>query len=191
MRTLKGKLLLLLLLLVAWGAIFTLRRPAEPPAAPAGEPRGVRPARTAAAQPDGLPRLKTELLKIARPPYPPEAQSIFGSPPPPPAPPPPVQTAAEVARAAAVAAAQAVPPPDPFQEEARQLRYVGFMRRGGTALAFIVQGQEVHTIPVDGSLGSRFRVREIKEDAVLLASPSGDKLVRLPLNVEAGGVTRR
>jgi hypothetical protein len=91
----------------------------------------------------------------------------------------------------AAAAVPPPPPPDPFQEEARQLRYVGFLLRDGTATAFIVQGKEVHTIPVNGSLGSRFRVREIKEDAVLLSSPSGDKMVRLPLNAETGGAVRR
>jgi hypothetical protein len=187
MRTLKGKALLLLLLLVAWGAIFALRRPAEPPGSPAGEAERARAARTPTAQPGGLPALKVELLKIPRPPYPAEVQSIFGAPPPP----PPVRSAAEAARAAAAAAAPPATPPDPFQEEAKQLRYVGFLQSDGTTLAFIIRGQELHTVPVGGAVGGQFRVREVREDAVLLASPSGDRQLRLPLSAEAGGGPRR
>jgi hypothetical protein len=75
----------------------------------------------------------------------------------------------------------APPPPDPFQEEAKQLRYVGFLRAGNSTTAFIVRGQEVHTAPVGALVGERFRVMDVQDDGVLLASPTGDKQVRLSL----------
>jgi len=52
-------------------------------------------------------------------------------------------------------------------------------------MAFIVQGQEVHTVPVGGLLSGRFRVAEVQEESVLLTSPSGDKQARLDLSAAA------
>jgi hypothetical protein len=51
--------------------------------------------------------------------------------------------------------------------------------------AFIVQGQEIHSVPVGDLLGGRFRVAEVQEESVLLASPAGDKQVRLELSAVA------
>jgi hypothetical protein len=59
---------------------------------------------------------------------------------------------------------------------------VGFLRRADDkATAFIIQGQDVQTLEVGATLGGRFRVQAITEDAVLLTSASGDKQVRLPI----------
>lgn len=182
MRSTRGKIILLAVLAVVWVVILVTRHSSEPPVqarAQAANP----PTRTPAAPGGEAPRLKLELLNVPRAPYPAEEQSIFGTPPPPP--PPPVLPAES-----AQSAAPAAPPPDPFQEEAKQLRFVGFLRDGGTATAFLVQGQQVHTVAVGGLVGGRFRVAEIGEDFVVLASPAGDKEVRLPLAGDAGSIAR-
>jgi hypothetical protein len=111
-------------------------------------------------------------------------QNIFSVPPPPP--PPPRQALGPFG-----AAQPALPPPDPFQEEAKQLRYVGFLRSGNVLTAFIVQGQEVYTVPVGGMVGGRFRVAEVQEESLLLTSPSGDKQARLELSTTAGTAAPR
>jgi len=172
----KRKFLILIALLGAWGLVYALRSPWGTPARP--EVRGSAPAsgRTPAAQGGGVPRLKTELLRQPVPAYAPETHNIFGTPPPPPRP----------SQAAAAAAPPPLPPPDPFQEEAKRLRYVGFLQQGDRAMAFIVQGPVVHTVELGATLLGRFKVQAVMEDALLLSSPSGDKQVRLPLAVDAG-----
>jgi hypothetical protein len=185
MRSPKRNLYLLIALVGIWGLVFAFRSPR------ATEPRrevragAERPARVPAAQGGGLPRLKTGLLDLPRPAYPPAVQNIFGTPPPPPRPP-------------EAALPPALPPPDPFQEEGKRLRYVGFLDAGKAKMAFIVQGQEVHTVEVGATIGARFRVQAITEDAVLLTSPDEEKQLRLPLASDAGprppvgpGVPRR
>jgi hypothetical protein len=76
---------------------------------------------------------------------------------------------------------------DPFQDEARQLRYVGFLQSGRTSTAFIIQGQEVHTVPVGELVGGRFRVVEVREDYVMLAPPNGGQPIRLSLGGDGAG----
>ena len=170
----KKHLLILVALLGAWGLIFAFRSPGGPASRREVRAAVARPTRTPAAQGGGLPRLKTGLLELPRPAYPPEVQNIFGTPPSPPRPP------------LAAVTPPAPPPPDPFQEEAKRLRYVGFLDAGNTKLAFVVQGQEVHTVEVGATFSARFRVQAITEDAVLLSSLDGDKQVRLPLVSDAG-----
>ncbi|MGE5850632.1 MAG: hypothetical protein ACM362_10930 [Candidatus Methylomirabilota bacterium] len=174
MRSPKRNLILLIALVGIWGLVFAFRSPR------ATEPRrevragAGRSARVPAAQGGGLPRLKTGLLDLPRPAYPPVVQNIFGTPPPPPRPP------------QAAVLPPAPPPPDPFQEEGKRLRYVGFLDAGKAKLAFIVQGKEVHTVEVGATFSSLFRVQAITEDAVLLSSPDGAKQIRLPLASDAG-----
>jgi hypothetical protein len=184
MQSRRGKLFLLVALLLAWPLVFAYRRPAEPPLRPERPGVGARERRVPAAQGGGVPRLKLELLNLPRPPYPAESHNIFGSPPPPPS-----SRSGEAARVAVTV--PPAPPPDPFQEEAKQLRYVGFLQADGTLTAFIVRGQEVHTLPVGGTIGGHFRVHEIQEEFLLLTSLTGDKQVRLPLAAQAGGTQRR
>jgi hypothetical protein len=173
----KRNLLILVALLSVWGLIFGFHSPWQASVSPPA-PRPAATGRTPGAQGEDLPRLKTELLRLPPPTYIPETQSIFGTPPPPPPPPKPPQPAAAVGPAAV----PPPPPPDPFFEEAKRLRYVGFLRRADEkATAFIIQGQDVQTLEVGGTLGGRFRVQSITEDAVLLTSPSGDKQVRIPI----------
>ena len=170
-------LLILVALLAVWGLIFGFRSPWKASVSPPA-PRSTATGRTPGTRGEDLPRLKAELLRLPPPTYIPETQSIFGTPPPPPPPPPPPRPAVAVGPPAV----PPPPPPDPFYEEAKRLRYVGFLRRADEkATAFIIQGKDVQTLEVGATLGGRFRVQAITEDAVLLTTPSGDKQVRIPI----------
>ena len=175
MRSTRTTVLVLAALVGVWALIFGLRRSDEPVQTSVPPQTAARPARTSASPSATTPRLKAELVNLPRAPYPSEVQNIFSAapPPPPPLPPPAVGPPGS--------AQPALPPPDPFQEEAKQLRYVGFLKSGNVLTAFIVQGQAVHTVPVGGMLHGRFRVAEVQEESVLLTSPSGDKQARLGL----------
>jgi hypothetical protein len=176
----KRNLMVLLGLLAAWGLVLVFR-------SPWGAPTRLQPRVTAAANPRvsapqgaGIVRLKKELLDLPRASYSSDVHNVFGSPPPPPRPAP-----------VAVTAPPPPPPPDPFQEEAKRLRYVGFLQTGEKTMAFIVQGAEVHTIEIGATLLGRFRIQAVTEEAVLLSSVSGDKQVRLPLSPDAGASPRK
>ncbi|MFB3820115.1 MAG: hypothetical protein ACE147_20855, partial [Candidatus Methylomirabilales bacterium] len=77
--------------------------------------------------------------------------------------------------------------PDPFVEEAKQLRFVGYLRSREGMTAFISRGPEIHSLAVGSLLQGRYRVRAVTEQEVILASPQGDKEVRLPMAVAAAG----
>jgi hypothetical protein len=187
MQTPRAKIVILVVLLGVWAAVFFLRRPGDTPVSPGSAPVQASPrAGRAAAGGSGTTGLKTELLNVPRAPYPSEVHNIFSNPPPPP---PPVPSAMDAA-AAAAAAAPPPPPPDPFQEEAKQLRYIGFLQSDGAATAFLVRGQEVYTASVGELAGGRFRIMEVRDESVLLGSPAGDKQVRLSLAGEAGSAGR-
>ena len=179
----KRNLIILIALIGAWGLIFAFRSPwgslakSQPRMSVGNAPR------TPPAQGGGLPRLKKELLALPHPAYPPEAQNFFGTPPPP-------SLSAQQA-AAAAAAPPPPPPPDPFQEEAKRLRYVGYLEAGQKLMAFITQGTEVYTVEVGAANSERFRVQAITEEAVLLSSLTGDKQARLPLAPEAAAAPKR
>jgi hypothetical protein len=177
------KLTILVILVAVWAGIFFLRQPGEPPPR-TGTPQAESRTPRAAARGGAAPKLRTDLLNVARAPYPADVQNIFSAPLPPPAPP------AQTAGPGILAVAPAPPPPDPFQEEAKQLRYVGFLRSGSSNTAFIIRGQEVHTVPVGAMLGERFRVAEVQDDGVVLTSPTGDKQVRLSLAADSMGIPR-
>jgi len=184
MRSVRTKLVILAVLLAVWAGIFFLRRPGEPPTRSGPTQADARTPRAAAGG-GSIPKLRADLLNVARAPYPADVQNIFSTPPPPP--PPPVQSAVPPGMQAP---APALPPPDPFQEEAKQFRYVGFLRAGDSNTAFIVRGQEVHTVPVGSMLGGRFRVLDVQDDGVVLASPTGDKQVRLSLTADSTATPR-
>jgi hypothetical protein len=181
MRSLRGKVFILVALGLLWAVLFVTHRPGQPPARATAQASS-KPARTPAGRSGGLPRLKLEMLALPRAPYPTDEQNIFGTPPPPP-PPRPLE-------AAQPASPPPPPPPDPFQELVKQFRYVGFLRDGKAATAFIVQGQQVLTVAVGEVVAGRFQVMEVGEDFVVLASPAGDKQARLPLAGEAGVTPR-
>ncbi len=159
-------------LVCLWALLMVTRWPSrQPSAVPAAVSRS---ARALQGPTGGLPRLKWEFVDLPRAPYLPETKSIFALQPPPP---PPVRPV-EVVRPAAPPPS---PPPDPFQEAAKQLRFVGFMQAGETVTALISQGSEVHIVAVGETLAGRFRVASVTEESVLLTSPEADRQVRLSL----------
>jgi hypothetical protein len=179
----KRNVLILAGLLGVWGLIFTFRPPWGSPPRPEARVKAPAHPQSPAARGGGLPRLKRELLNLPAPAYPPEVQNIFGSLP-----------AAQPPQAAVVPGTLAPPPPpppDPFQEEAKRLRYVGFLLTGERTVAFIVASSEVHTVEVGATIKERFRVQAITEDALLLSSVDGVKQVRLPLALDAAAPPRR
>ncbi len=170
-----GRRVLFVVLVCLWGLILMTRWPSHQPSA---VPAAVSPSAKALGSPTGvlppLPRLKRELVDLPHAPYIPETTSIFAVRP---TPPPPVRPV-EVVRPAAPPPS---PPPDPFQEAAKQLRFVGFMQAGETVTALISQGSEVHIVAVGETLAGRFRVASVTEESVLLTSPEADRQVRLSL----------
>ncbi len=181
MGSTRGKLITLGALVLLWGVVLLGRGwmfPSEPTSAPVERKPGVQRVAAASSQ---VPHLKKELIDLPRPPYPPEAQNIFGAPPPPPA----LPAAGGPGGAAAAAAAPPPPPPDPFQEGAKQLKYLGFLRNGASATAFISQGQDLYTAATGEVVAGRYRVVQVVDEAVVLASPAGDKQVRVLLAPDA------
>ena len=181
----KRNLIILGILLGLWGLVFAFRTPAKAPTrtevrSASTTPR--TPRASGPAQGGGLPRLKKELLDLPRASYSSDVHNVFGSPPPRPA---------QAALTPPPSSPPAPPPPDPFQEEAKRLRYVGFLQAEEKTMAFIVQGTEVHTVEVGATLLGRFRIQTVTEEAVLLSSVSGDKQVRLPLLQDAGASPRK
>jgi hypothetical protein len=184
--------------LVVWAGIFYWRitQPAPAPAALTGGARGraaagpekpSAPGRKggggrAAARQEGaaLPALRLDLLDRPLPPLTAEGKNLFASVLPPPTPPPPK----------AAPAAALPPPPDPFLEEARRLRLVAVMQENGQAVAFIADGNDVHSAKKNDVIRSRFLVKDVGEDGVVLSQPNGEKEVRLALT-PSGGPARR
>jgi len=176
----RAKLLLLVGLLVAWGALVGIRYlfvGPEPPAVPAA---GAASTRRLPAQGGGLPRLKTELLDAPRPAVPTQVQDIFGS-----VLPPPAKAAQVLAPPIPASAPPPPPPPDPFAEEAKRLKYLGYVEQGGKIRALIQQAQDVQIFEVGEVFASRFKVKSVDDEQVILTSPDGTKEVRLMLIADA------
>ena len=156
------------------------RAPAIPekPSAPGRKGAGGR----ALARQDGAPppTLRLDLLDRPLPPLTAEGKNLFASVVPPPPPPP----------KAAPAAAAAPPPPDPFLEEARKLRLVAVMQENGQAVAFIADGNDVHTVKKNDVIRSRFLVKDVGDDTVMVSQPNGEKEVRLALTPPGGAAPR-
>ena len=200
MGSTRGKLAILGGLALLW-AILVFTRGTSPVSRPAAAPGETKeaPAREATprvpATSGQFPRLKQELVELPQPPYPAETQNIFGVPPPPTRPSTPGQAAGGPGGPGGPggnpAAPPTPPPPDPFQEGAKQLKYLGFLRSGATATAFIIQGPDLYTAATGEVVAGRFRVVDVQDDAVVLASPAGDKEVRLLLQPDAGGGAAR
>ena len=120
------------------------------------------------------PRLKLARVERVRPPYEPESRNIFASIGPSPTFP-------------SAPSAPAAPPqlPDLFAEEAKRLRFLGFATAEGKMMAFVAYGNELLVIAETEAIGSQFRVKEIKEDAVIVSSLDGAKEVVLGLGSSA------
>jgi len=120
-----------------------------------------------------MPRLKLARIERVRPPYEPESRNIFGS----------IEPSSPVPSALAAPSALPAPPPppDPFLEEAKRLRFLGFATAEGKIMAFIAYGGELLVVPETEVIGSQLRVKEVKEDGILVTSLDGKKEIRLGL----------
>jgi len=173
--------------LVVWAGAFYWRAtepgPAPAPSAgatkadPGRKGRGT-PERKGQTKGGALPELKLELLDRPLPPLGAEAKNLFApvllAPPPPP---PRPQVAAP-------------PPPDPFFEEARKLRVVAVMQEDGQPVAFIADGNEVHSVKKNDLIRTRFLIKDLTADSVVVSLPNGEKEVRLTLAPSGGGPGR-
>ena len=183
MPTHKRKLIVLLCLVVFWIAlIFVQRHRAQadrptqgaavlPATSTQREGSLAAPRRQTKGRME-MPRLKLARIERVRPPYEPESRNIFASI----EPSPPLPSAL-----AAPSALSAPPPPDPFLEEAKRLRFLGFATAEGKMMAFVTYGGELLVVPETEVIGSQLRVKEVKEDGILVTSLDGKKEIRLGL----------
>jgi len=176
-----AKLLILAALLCLWVVIALVRWPSATPLRRSAVSTDVKGPRIPGGTLASLPQLKTELLRIPHELYPPQVTSMFAAPPPPPSPP--------VEAVRPVIPPPSAPPPDPFAEAAKQLHFLGFLKSDATAAAFITRGTELFVAAVGDTVAERFRVVSVQENAVTLASPEGDKQVRLALAAAGGAST--
>ncbi|HYB73363.1 MAG TPA: hypothetical protein VED18_08330 [Candidatus Sulfotelmatobacter sp.] len=151
-------------------------RPVKP-SAPGRKGAGGRAATAQEGAPP--PTLRLDLLERPLPPLTAEGKNLFASVAAPPPPPPPPKGAA----------AAAAPPPDPFLEEAHKLRLVAVMQEDGQAVAFIADGNDVLSVKKHDVIRSRFLVKDVGDDAVVVSQPNGQKEVRLVLTT-SGGATQ-
>jgi hypothetical protein len=173
--------------LIVWGGAVYWRVTEPGPAAapPGGETKGdpgrkgpLAPERKGLTKAEPLPELRLDLLERPLPPLKEEAKNLFAPvllapPPPPPRP-----------------QAAAPPAPDPFLEEARRLRVVAVMQEDGQPVAFIADGNEVHSVRKNDLIRARILIKELAGDFVVVSMPNGDKEVRLTLAPSGGGPGR-
>lgn len=188
----RKKLTLLALLLGAWGALLLVR----PDLTVGNKPTSpVRPSRPEAAQRRGgpaeaeIPRFRQDLLDLPLPSYRKERQNPFGEPPPPPPPPPPRPTVL-LAPTPAPVAVPPLPTPDPFYEEVKQYRFLGTGRDEDGARAFLAGGPDLLIVKPLDTLGTRYVVKDIQEEVLVLRSTEGEKELTLSLSGAAGGSSR-
>lgn len=185
----RKKLIALLSLLVLWAAIILAQRlqgRGFEPTHVSPVPRQSRVQQGQAAthprqakERSEISRLTMGRIKRDRPRYVPEVRNIFASIDPSSFPPPSPQKPQ-------VAPPPPPPAPDPFLEEAKKVRYLGYSKADGQATAFLGVGSEVLVVPETEVFGGRFRVKAIKEDTVILSSLDGTKEVRLGLSPGPG-----
>jgi len=195
----RTQVMILVVSLAVWGGAAYWRVTQPGPAAPAAAGKAAAtPRRTeakaeggrkAAGTPAGPPTLRLDLLDRPVPALRAEATNLFASPLPPPPPLPPLPRPAAAAPPAAAprpAAAPPPPPPDPFLEEARRLRVVAVLQEGGQEVVFIAEGHEVHSAKKNDVIDSRFLIKDLTEDAVVVSKPNGETEVRLSLTGPPG-----
>lgn len=177
----RNKLIVLAALLGLWAVIALGRSPSPAPPHEAAGSANAKDRRGVSIKIKGetLPRLKLELFAATDKPYIPPQVNLFPVPAPPPEPP-------VAAAQPAVAPPPSPPPPDPFLEAAKQLRFVGFLKSDRGTAAIVTQGTQLYIASRGDSVAERFRVVSVHEDTVTLASPEGDKQVRLALASAAG-----
>ena len=119
-----------------------------------------------------IPRLKLSLAERVRPPFEPEARNIFAL----------IEPSSALPAKPQVVTTPSIPPPlDPFVEEAKKVRFLGYAEADGKAMAFVVYQDEALVVPEAGSFGRLFQVKKVKEDVLILSSTDGTKEVQVKL----------
>ncbi len=190
----RKKLIVLVCLVVFWIGLILVQRSqrqgvrstqvaSAPQRTSARRGKPATPPRSQAKKRREMPRLKVGRIERARPPFEREVRNLFASIQPssgfPASPRPKPQ----------VAPTPPVPPPsDPFLEEAKRIRFLGYSEADGKPIVFLALGDEALVVPETGVFAGRFRVKEVKADAVILSSLDGAKEIRLELGPGSEGV---
>ena len=168
---------ILAFLILVWAGLLLARwGQSAPPTRPADRPAPARTEARAAKAPATPPRLQTDLLRVRRPALPDTPKNLFAAvEEPPPSPPKPV----------AAAPPPAPPPPDPFLEGLKRLKFLGFAREEGRALAFLSRDGEFLMAREKELLLNQYLVVRITEDTITLATPDGSREARLTLSPDS------
>lgn len=180
-------------LLVLWLALIVMQRSQVGGARPTivSSPRNAGDVRRAASTPRvhrqgkrraEIPRLELSQLERARPAFEPETRNIFALIEPSPAFPPTSQVATTP---------PVPPPPDPFVEESRKIRFLGFAEADGRTTAFVSYDGEVLVVAQTEVFGGLFQVRKVDEDTLILNSTDGTKEVRLEMQSAPDSIPSR
>lgn len=181
MPTDRKKLIVLIGLVIFWIGLILVQRSQQGPQSihVARTPQGTSTKRTPRATPGrkqvkkrtDISHLKLGRIERVRPPFTPQVRNIFATIAPVPSTPRPTPQVAPALP----------PPPDPFLEEARTIRFLGFAEAEGRAMAFVGYGSEAFVVTEQEVFGSKFRVKQVEEDVLILSSLDGSKEVRLEL----------
>jgi hypothetical protein len=82
-------------------------------------------------------------------------------------------------------AAAPPPPADPFLEGLKRLKFLGFAREGGQAVAFLSRDGEFLMAREKELLLNQYLVARITEDTIILATPDGSREARLTLSPDS------
>ena len=84
-----------------------------------------------------MPRLRLSQIQRVRPPFEPEIRNIFAS----------IDRSSLLARPKPTSPSPIPPPSDPFVEEAKRLRFIGYAKADDRTVAFVAYGNEVLVVP--------------------------------------------
>ncbi len=184
----RKKLMVLVSLIIFWIGLILIQRYQDQGLRPTSvvsvlpdtsAPRGesVTPLTRQAKKRAEMPRLRLSQIQRVRPPFEPEIRNIFAS----------IDRSSLLARPKPTSPSPIPPPSDPFVEKAKRLRFIGYAKADDRTVAFVAYGNEVLVVPEAEVFGGQFRIKEIKEDAIIVSSLDGKKEVRLGLGPGPAG----
>lgn len=181
-------------LVVFWLALIVMQRsqtgsgrPTEVSSAPRRGAAARRPESTTRGHKQGkgpaeIPRLELSQLGRPRPPFEPETRNIFAS----------IEPSPAFPSIPQVAITPSLPPPaDPFVEESKKIRFLGFAEADGRTTAFVSYDGEVLVVSQAEVFGGLFRMHGVDEDALILNSTDGTKEVRLEMQSSPDSIPSR
>ena len=184
----RKKLIVLACLVVFWIGLILVQRSqrqgvrstqvaSAPQRTSARKGKPATPPRRQAKKRREMPRLRLSQIQRVRPPFEPEIRNIFAS----------IDRSSLLARPKPTSPSPIPPPSDPFVEKAKRLRFIGYAKADDRTVAFVAYGNEVLVVPEAEVFGGQFRIKEIKEDAIIVSSLDGKKEVRLGLGPGPAG----